>query len=104
MVMLAVALAFGACVAKIYITGKWGHFQMGLFDNIEGAAEGAAKQGLEDKLIEEGTQKAEQFASEKTGGRFDDQIQQAGEFADQQAENRLGGGQDGQDRNQQGGW
>ncbi|MCL2585355.1 MAG: antitoxin [Streptosporangiales bacterium] len=87
---------------------------MGLFDNIEGAAENSAKQGLEDKLIQEGTQKAEQFADEKTGGKFDNQIQQAGNFADQQIENRTGGGQrgqGGQDQNfgqdqnqQQGGW
>lgn len=80
---------------------------MGLFDNIEGAAENAAGHGLEDKLIQEGTQKAEQFASEKTGGKFDNQIQQAGEFADQQIENRQGGGQGRQDQNsgrQQGGW
>lgn len=88
---------------------------MGLFDNIEGAAENAAGQGLEDKLVREGTQKAEQFADEKTGGKFDNQIQQAGNFADQQVENRMGGGQGGQDQNfgqnqnenenrQQGGW
>lgn len=78
---------------------------MGLFDDAKNMAENAGGQGLEDKLIQEGTQKAEQFADEKTGGRFDDQIQQAGNFADEQVENRLGGQQGGQDQNdQQGGW
>lgn len=80
---------------------------MGLFDEAKNLAENAGGQGLEDKLIQEGTQRAEQFADEKTGGQFDNQIQQAGNFADQQIEGQFGGQQDGQDQNQnqqQGGW
>lgn len=75
---------------------------MGLFDNVEGAAENMAGQGLEDKLIAEGTQKAEQFADQQTGGRFDSQIQQAGNFADQQIEQRMGGQGQGQGQGQSG--
>lgn len=64
---------------------------MGLFDEAKNMAENAAGQGIEDKFIQEGTQKAEEFADQQTGGRFNDQIQQAGNFADQQIENQMGG-------------
>lgn len=62
---------------------------MGLFDSVKGAAENAAGEGMADNLIEKGVDQAENFAEEKTGGRFNDQIEQGGDMVEGQIKNQV---------------
>jgi hypothetical protein len=56
-----------------------------LFDD----AEKLAGAGGEDGVVQDVTQDAEQFADNETGGKFDSEIQDAGNALDQQADKDL---------------
>lgn len=58
---------------------------MGLFDD----AEKLAGQGGEDSVVKDVTQQGEQFLDSETGGKFDSEIQDAGNALDQQADQDL---------------
>jgi hypothetical protein len=62
---------------------------MGLFDDAENLADNAAGQGAEDKIVQDATQQGEQFLDNETGDKFDSEIQQGGNFLDQQADQDL---------------
>lgn len=62
---------------------------MGLFDKVEHMAEEAAHQGHADSLIHKLTEEGEQLLENKTGGKFDSQIEKGGEMLEQQVEQRL---------------
>ena len=66
---------------------------MGLFDEVENLAGDAAGKGAEDSVVQDITQQGEQFLDNETGGKFDSEIQDAGNFADQQIDQQFGGGQ-----------
>ena len=56
---------------------------MGLFDEIKGKATEAAKDVLADEQKTDAVlDQARDFANEKTGGKFEDQINQARDAAD----------------------
>jgi hypothetical protein len=65
---------------------------MGMFDNMKDKAEDLAKEHPDQ--VNEGLEKAGDFANEKTGGKFEDQIDKGQDFA----RDRIGG--EGQDENQ----
>jgi hypothetical protein len=58
---------------------------MGLFDEVENLA----GQGGEDSLVQKATQEGEQVLENETGGKFDSEIQDAGNLADQQIDQDL---------------
>jgi len=58
---------------------------MGLFDEVENMA----GQGGEDSLVQKATQEGEQVLDNETGGKFDSEIQDAGNMADQQIDQNL---------------
>jgi hypothetical protein len=58
---------------------------MGLFDEVENLA----GQGGEDSLVQKATQEGEQVLDNETGGKFDSEIQDAGNLADQQIDQDL---------------
>jgi hypothetical protein len=62
---------------------------MGLFDEAENLVGNAVGQGAEDSLVQKATQEGEQFLDNETGGKFDSEIQQGGEFLDQQVDKEL---------------
>lgn len=66
---------------------------MGMFDNMKDKAEDLAKEHPDQ--VDEGLEKAGDFANEKTGGKFEDQIDKGEDFA----RDRMGSGegQDNQD-------
>lgn len=66
---------------------------MGMFDNMKDKAEELAKEHPDQ--VNEGLDKAGDFANEKTGGKFEDQIDKGQDFA----RDRVGDGE-GQDENQ----
>ena len=66
---------------------------MGMFDNMKDKAEDLAKEHPDQ--VNEGLEKAGDFADEKTGGKFEDQIDKGQDFA----RDRMGNGE-GQDENQ----
>jgi hypothetical protein len=66
---------------------------MGMFDNMKDKAEDFARENPD--KVDEGLDKAGDFANEKTGGKYEDQIDKGQEFA----RDRMGGG-DNQDENQ----
>jgi hypothetical protein len=66
---------------------------MGMFDNMKDKAEDLAKEHPDQ--VNEGLEKAGDFADDKTGGKFEDQIDKGQEFA----RDRMGNGE-GQDENQ----
>lgn len=63
---------------------------MGAFDEMRDKAEEFA--GEHSDQVNEGVEKAGEFADEKTGGRFSDQIDQGTEKAGDFAEGLGGGG------------
>jgi hypothetical protein len=64
---------------------------MGLFDDAEKLAGqgGGDGQGGEDSLVQKATQEGEQALDQETGGKFDSQIQDAGNELDQQVDGKL---------------
>jgi hypothetical protein len=58
---------------------------VGLFDEVENLA----GQGGEDSLVQKATQEGEQVLDNETGGKFDSEIQDAGNMADQQIDQHL---------------
>ena len=66
---------------------------MGLFDEVENLAGDTGGQGgednAEDKIVQDVTQQGEQFLDNETGDKFDSEIQQGGNFLDQQADQDL---------------
>ena len=62
---------------------------MGIFDE----AEKLAGQAGGDALVENATKDAENWADQETGGKFDSEIQDAGNAVDQQIDQEIGGGQ-----------
>jgi hypothetical protein len=58
---------------------------MGLFDD----AEKLVGQGGEDSVVQDITQQGEQLVDNETGGKFDSEIQDAGNAVDQQADQNL---------------
>ena len=66
---------------------------MGMFDNMKDKAEDLAKEHPDQ--VNEGLEKAGDFADDRTGGKFEDQIDKGQEFA----RDRMGNGE-GQDENQ----
>ncbi|HET6738976.1 MAG TPA: antitoxin [Kribbella sp.] len=66
---------------------------MGMFDNMKDKAEDLAKEHPDQ--VNEGLEKAGDFADDKTGGKFEDQIDKGQDFA----RDRMGNGE-GQDENQ----
>jgi len=62
---------------------------MSLFDDAENLAGDVAGQGAEDKIVQDVTQQGEQFLDNETGDKFDSEIQQGGDFLDQQADQDL---------------
>lgn len=61
---------------------------MGIFDEAKNLAEEHSD------VVSGGIDKAEQFADEKTGGQYSDQIQQGGEFVENQLGVNNGASQD----------
>lgn len=66
---------------------------MGMFDNMKDKAEDLAKEHPDQ--VNEGLEKAGDFANEKTGGKFEEQIDKGQDLA----RDRMGDGE-GQDENQ----
>jgi TRAP-type C4-dicarboxylate transport system substrate-binding protein len=62
---------------------------MGLFDEVEKLTGDAAGQGAEDSLVQKAVQEGEQLLEEKTGGKFDAEIQQGGDLLEQQLDQHL---------------
>lgn len=62
---------------------------MGLFDEVEKLAGGAAGQDAEDSLVQKAIQEGEQLLEAKTGGKFDAEIQKGGEMLEQQLDKHL---------------
>ena len=62
---------------------------MGLFDDVENLAGGQGGQGGEDSLVQKATQEGEQLLDNETGGKFDSEIQDAGNAVDQQVDQNL---------------
>ena len=58
---------------------------MGLFDDVENLA----GQGGEDALVQKATQQGEQFLDNETGGKFDSEVQDAGNALDQQVDKDM---------------
>jgi hypothetical protein len=57
--------------------------------SLMGDAENLLGQGGEDNVVGDLTKDAEQFADNETGGKFDSEIQDAGNSLDQDAEQDL---------------
>lgn len=62
---------------------------MGIFDEAEKLAGEAGGE----QIVQNVTQDAEKWADQETGGKFDSEIQDAGNFADQQIDQEMGGQQ-----------
>jgi hypothetical protein len=74
-----------------------GGIPVGIFDE----AEKLAGQAGGDQVLQDVTKDAENWADQETGNKFDSEVQAAGNFADQQAEQDFLGGQQGQQDQQQ---
>jgi hypothetical protein len=62
---------------------------MGLFDEVEKLTGDAAGQGAEDSLVQKAVQEGEQLLEQKTGGKFDAEIQKGGDLLEQQLDQHL---------------